>query len=136
MNSSKKKLQKIYNVLVNACAIQQRVANTRFAAMVVYKGDCVALGSNQKKSHPFQAQYAKNCEAIYLHAEIDCIKNALRVITVDQLRKSTMYIVRVKADLTPGLAKPCDGCMRALASFSIKNCYYTTGTNPNDFVCL
>ena len=43
--------------------------NARLAACVVYKNDIVSFGLNEKKSHPFQAKYGKNSDAVYLHAE-------------------------------------------------------------------
>ena len=60
-------------------------SNIKFAAAVVHRNRIVSVGFNRMKSHPFQAKYAKNSEAIYLHAEIHSIKNALREID----RKST-----------------------------------------------
>lgn len=131
-----KKLQRIASVLLDACSMQERVANTRLAACIVYKGDIVSLGWNQKKTHPFQLQYAKNNQAIYLHAEIDCIKNSIKTLSLDELRKSSLFVLRAKADLSPGLAMPCEGCMRCIANFNIKECYYTTGNKNYEFQCI
>lgn len=136
MSYENKKLERITSVLIDACSVQERVANMRLAACVVYKGDIVSLGWNQKKSHPFQMQFAKNDMAIYLHAEIDCIKNALKILSLEELRRSTMFVLRAKADLSPGLAKPCEGCTRCIANFNIRECYYTTGEKNYQFKCL
>ncbi|NDB61641.1 hypothetical protein EB001_24855, partial [bacterium] len=51
-------------------------SNIRFAAAVVYRNKIVSVGYNRRKSHPFQAKFAKNPEAIFLHAEVHAIKNA------------------------------------------------------------
>jgi len=76
-------------------------------------------------------EWGKNQDSIYLHAEIDAIKNALRLITQAQLAKCDIYIVRVKHpdngsdDWTEGLAKPCPGCRRAIESFGLKRVFWT-----------
>ena len=106
-------------------------SNIRFAAAVVYRNKIVSVGYNRMKSHPFQAKYAKNPEAIYLHAEVHAIKNALREINVEDLPKCELYISRVKRPKAGddrfvwGLSKPCAGCARAIAEFGIKRTIYT-----------
>jgi len=106
-------------------------SNIRFAAAVVYRNKIVSVGYNRKKSHPFQAKYAKNSEAIFLHAEVHAIKNALREIPVEDLSKCELYITRVKRPRSHsegfiwGLSKPCPGCERAIAEFGIKRTIYT-----------
>lgn len=112
-------------------AASHRGLRARLAACVVYKRDIVSFGVNQLKSHPFQAKFSKNEDSIFLHAETDAIKNSLKVINVDELSKSTLYVCRVKfADhkkrkFTWGLSKPCEGCSKAIASFNIKKVCYT-----------
>lgn len=104
----------------------------KFGAGIVYKNNLIATGINSYKTHPLMAQWGQNEESICLHAEIDAIKNALRLITPSQLAKCDMYIVRVKrpepnsTGWVHGLAKPCDGCKRAIANFDLRSVYYTT----------
>ena len=106
-------------------------SNIRFAAAVVYRNKIVSIGYNRNKSQPFQAKYAKNPEAIYLHAEVHAIKNALREINVEELKNTELYISRVKKPQAGdnhfvwGLSKPCAGCARAIAEFGIKRTIYT-----------
>lgn len=106
-------------------------SNIRFAAAVVCRNKIVSIGYNRNKSHPFQAKYAKNPEAIYLHAEVHAIKNALREISVEDLKNAELYISRVKKSKAGdnhfiwGLSKPCVGCARAIAEFGIKRTIYT-----------
>jgi hypothetical protein len=103
----------------------------RLAACLVYKNNIISYGINQMKSHPFQARFSRNSESIYLHAETDCIKNALRIIDINEISKSTLYICRIKycdtskKQLIWGLSKPCNGCAKAIATFNIKNVVYT-----------
>jgi tRNA(Arg) A34 adenosine deaminase TadA len=116
------------------------VANARIASAIVYRNDIVAIGTNKKKSHPFQRRFAKHDLAIYLHAEIDAIKNAMRHLSLGELAKSKMYISRIRyADSEPnptpdklirGLARPCEGCMRAIATFDIKHVCFTSDKGP------
>ena len=103
----------------------------KFAAAVVYRNRIVSVGMNSMKSHPMAAKYSKNEHAIFLHAEVAAIKNALREIDVDDFSKCDIYITRVKKDgpftkkYIWGLAKPCPGCERAIAEFGLKKTIYT-----------
>lgn len=107
-------------------------SNIRFAAALVRNNKIVSVGFNRMKSHPLQAKFAKNEMAIFLHAEVHAIKNALKDYTVEELSKMDMYVVRVKKPKSYsehyvwGLAKPCCGCQRAIAEFGVKRVVYTT----------
>ena len=35
-------------------------SNIRFAAAIVHRNQIISIGYNRRKSHPFQAKYAKN----------------------------------------------------------------------------
>ena len=124
-----KKHNHFLNLLTEMAKVVEPVAHSRHAACIVYKNEISSFGINQRKSHPFQQQYSKNNDAIYLHAEIDAIKNALRKINQKQLSKSTMYVIRIKHNekkqMVWGNSKPCIGCARAIAEFDIKNVIYT-----------
>lgn len=107
-------------------------ANARVAAGLFIKNELVAIGWNQLRSSPFAAKYAKNSEAIYLHAETHAIKQALRLYSVDDLirAKTTLYVVRAKrasqaGDFIWGLSKPCLGCARSVVDFGIKRIVYS-----------
>jgi deoxycytidylate deaminase len=106
--------------------------NVKFAAAIVKGNKIISIGFNSMKSHPLQARFGKNEEAIYFHAEIHAIKNALREITIDEFEKTDLYIARVKKPTSYtdkyvwGLAKPCEGCKRAINEFGIRNVVYTT----------
>ena len=112
-------------------------SNIRFAAAVVYRNKIISIGYNRRKSHPFQAKFAKNPEAIFLHAEVHAIKDALRDISVEDLARCELYISRVKKPKAGdkhfvwGLAKPCCGCQRAIAEFGIKRTIYTCDETGN-----
>ena len=120
------RLNKIIIQLQETANERDAVANARLTAAIFFKGSIIATGGNQRKSHPFQLKYARNEDSIFLHAETDAIKNSLRFIDIDDLKKSALIVCRVKANGTLALAKPCDGCQRAIANFNIQHVYYTT----------
>ncbi len=114
----------------------EKVAGARASAILVLKNRVIAFGRNQYKTHPLQAVYGKNSDAIYLHAEIDVIRNALREINQDELKRASLYIARVKKSASGaegmdiwGLAHPCRGCLRAIENFNIGKVCYTTNEN-------
>lgn len=123
---------KIFDMLTRL-AIENPGVQGRFklAAGIVYKKHLIATGVNSYKSHPLMWEWGRNDDSIYLHAEIDAIKNALRLIDQSQLARCDMYIVRVKRKnennraWTYGLAKPCPGCRRAIESFGLRNVIWT-----------
>ena len=125
------KILELLSLVAEEVDVSQQRSNARLAAAVVYKNEIVAIGVNQKKSHPFQAKFGKNGHAIFLHAEISAIKNALQHIDEKELSKSTLYVCRVKyvsprkGSFTWGLAKPCVGCQRAIVTFDIKSVIYS-----------
>lgn len=124
-------IHRVINTLFDKAIKSNPVANARVVAGIqVY--DSFYLGSNQFKSHPFQKKFSKNEHCIYLHAEINALVRTLRSESVSYLQDATMFVVRAKRDGVKGkwihgLAKPCEGCQRAIAAFGIKNVVYTTG---------
>ena len=125
------KHEKVFNVLSYLARDVKDFGSSRQAAAIVYKNDIIGFGINQRKSHPFQAKYGKNRFSIYLHAEISAIRNSLKLFDIDDLKKSSLYVCRVKyssewkKELIYANSCPCEGCMRAICDFGIKNVYYT-----------
>jgi len=107
------------------------VRGARIAAGIVHRGKIVGYGYCHKKSHPFQAKFAKNEHAVFFHAETHAIKNALNNISVSDLKKSSLYIARARYKNTKareweyGLACPCAGCQSCIETFEIQNIFYT-----------
>lgn len=101
----------------------------KLASGIIYKRRLIATGVNSYRSHPMMMNKGYREEQIYLHSEVDVIKNALRLISQDQLAKSSLYIVRVKRGPNKqwvyGNACPCGGCMNLIAQYSIKEVEYT-----------
>lgn len=123
------KHQKYLGILFKLAQDVAPVASARIAAAVVYRNEIVSFGVNQMKTHPFQNRFSKNSQSIFLHAETDAIKNALKYIDREELSKCSLYICRAKNNdnkkFVFGLSKPCVGCMRAIATFDIKKCIFS-----------
>lgn len=116
--------QRILNLLYTIARDSEPVASARLAAAIVLKNKIIAIGTNGKKTHPLQAKYSKNDDAIFIHAEIAAISNALKLVSRDDLKRATLYICRAKRthenqNWIQGLSKPCKGCTQAIAAFDI-----------------
>jgi len=117
-------------LMSTAKEIEEPVRCFRLAAGVIYRNILVSVGVNSYKTDPFQARFGTTVHAIHLHAEVAAIKNALRNLSVDELHKATLIVVRVKKRehdklYEATIAKPCSGCQRCIAEFGIKNVFYT-----------
>lgn len=126
--SAKSKTEKIINELFILARDKERVANARIVAALVYKGKIISYGFNQNRTSWVQRRFKKNPHAHFLHAEVDAVKNAMKVIDADTISKSTLIIARAKSVSGKeeyGLAKPCDGCQSCIDWFNIKRVYYT-----------
>ena len=97
----------------------------RHAAALYIGNKLISVGINQKKTHPIQAKFGRNKDAIYLHAEIAAIVNALKVVALDDLRRAVLYVAKYSTN-GHTLSKPCKGCQRAIMHFNIKDCIWTT----------
>ena len=83
------------------------------------------MGYNSYKSHPLQARFADRPDRIFLHAEIDALRRALRYILPSVLEECTLLVTRRTKDGKLAMARPCAGCQRALATFGIREVRYT-----------
>ena len=117
-------------------SIEEPVRCFRLAAGIIHKNMLVSTGINSYKTDPFQARFGSTVHAIHLHAEVSAIKSALRKLSVDDLQKATLVVVRVKKEdhnkiYKATMAKPCIGCRRCIAEFGIRSVYYTTDMGYN-----
>lgn len=109
----------------------------KIGAILVDGRHQVGCGVNLRKSHPLQEQWGNNSHAIFLHAEIATIIDAIRKDSRIEFKDTTMYIGRSKKYLEPrkrrgvttlngwGLSKPCPGCTDALEHYGMKRVVYT-----------
>lgn len=119
------KRARIFSYLHEMAAISPRVGNARIACAIVHRnGRIVSATTNKRKTHPLQARYAKNERAIYLHAEVNAIVQALRELDVSDFKGCDMYLARVAGrDFHPAVVEPCPGCARAIRDFGIRRVY-------------
>lgn len=102
----------------------------RMGAILVLRNGYLFTGKNQYKSHPLQAQWSRNPQSIFLHAEIDCLVKVVANDVEDlmndgSLKTASIYVARVGKNNLPALAKPCSGCFGALIHFGIDNIRWT-----------
>ena len=101
------------------------------AAGIVYKRQLIATGVNAPKTHPLMMGEGYRDDQKFRHAEVDAIRNALRIVTPAQLAQCEMHIVRVKRPhirsnrWVYGLAKPCAGCANIIEKYGIKQVFWT-----------
>lgn len=125
----------VVNTLALVAEANDDYPRARLAAAIVKNNKIISIGRNRNKTDPLQAKFGKNSDAIFLHAEVHAIKNALRHVSVDDLKHTDLYICRVKKarkQTDPyewAMSKPCEGCSRAIAEFGIRRVIYTTRPN-------
>jgi deoxycytidylate deaminase len=134
------KPSEIFDTLFKLAVDTEYVANAKIVSLITVGRKVISFGSNKYKTHPMQLKFSRNCESVFLHAEIDAIVNALRRLTVDELRKCNLYVLRVKkasrnGPFITGKSMPCDGCMRAINAFNLKNVFYVE-ENASKFLCM
>lgn len=113
-----------------------KVAN--HGAVVVYRGKIVGHGYNK-----YCVENKNKVNRWSVHAEVDAINNALRKISRDDLRKSTLIVVRKLKEgskihnqqtLTKseslvceeiGYSAPCKHCANFILRNGIRTCYYS-----------
>jgi tRNA(Arg) A34 adenosine deaminase TadA len=94
----------------------------RFAC-VLTDNKTTYVGFNSRKTHPLQFKF--NPKSTCLHAEMDAIRQAVRVHGTD-LGRFSMFVARVhRGTGEPILAKPCSGCQGAIVAFNVKDVEWT-----------
>lgn len=108
----------------------------RHIACIVYKNQIISFGRANNKTHTFAAKYGgKNGMSQYWHAETHAIYLASQRLTQRELKKSTLYVVRMKYEGTNKVvsklanSKPCRGCQRCIDEFQIGRVVYSISEN-------
>lgn len=102
------------------------VANAKIASAMIYKRKIIAFGCCCRKTHPFQAKYGRNNLSIYFHSETMCIYNTLKVLSIEDMKQCILFSIRLKANGSFGMAKPCAGCESCINMFKLKDALYST----------
>jgi deoxycytidylate deaminase len=120
MTRHEKRLKHLATIADDASSFDKN----RHAAAIYIGTELVAIGVNQMKSHPLQKRFGKNEDAIFLHAEMSALVNALKRVSVEQLKKATLYVARSRHGVIR-MSKPCLGCQSAIIHFGIQNVFWT-----------
>lgn len=105
-----------------------KIGSGKLAAAIVYRGRIIAVGINQAKTHPLQEKFKKNPHRNSLHAEVSAIIRGSRILNEYELSRASIYVARskkVNGIDSPGLAKPCAGCLDLIIASNIKEVWYT-----------
>lgn len=120
MNRHDKRLKELLVIAEDASDFHRH----KHAASIYIGNRLISIGVNQLKTHPLQKKFGINDDAIYLHAEVDAIRNALKRVSLLDLKYATLYVAKSKAG-TPKMSKPCAGCQKAIIHFGISNVFWT-----------
>lgn len=108
------------------------IRNHKLCAAVVHKHrEIISIGYPKRKTHPLQAQFAKNTHAVYLHAETDALIKAIRIGYKFDQRHTSVYVARVKQisssvkEFIKGDSTPCTGCMSLIEHLGIVKVHWT-----------
>jgi deoxycytidylate deaminase len=121
-------MHEMFEDLFERASLLETCGGARVAACLTNGRGIYAYGYGQKKTHPFQKKFGRSEEHIYLHAEVDAIKNWINSNHAEDLIYCELYIMRVKKVKglwVTGLSIPCVGCMRAINAFGISYVYFT-----------
>jgi deoxycytidylate deaminase len=100
-------------------ASQSAVICASHGAVVIHRGKIIGSGCNK------YCIADKRKKRFSIHAEVSAIENALRKIPVDQLKKSTLIIVRINNDGDVLGSFPCENCRQYITNKGLKNVYYS-----------
>ena len=122
----------IYNAII--LAEDSTHPTHRLGCILTVKNKIVARTTNSGKTNPHAPLAYKEGTGLYHqchHAEF----NALKQIDGDWVRGRSKtplfsnikaYVARLKADGTPGMARPCENCMGLFKAYGVKQIFYTT----------
>jgi deoxycytidylate deaminase len=88
----------------------------------------ISVGWNKSfKTHPIAKKLG--CRFDSIHSELDVINSF--PYKISELHKYTLVNIRLMADNTLGISKPCEFCEQLLTIFPVKKIVYST---PKGFV--
>lgn len=124
------KSERIINQLFSLARDHEAVANAKIVAALAYKGTIISYGFNQARTSWMARRFRRNPKSHYLHAEVDAVRNALKIVDAFTISKSTLYVARAKhqsrnGPMIYGMAKPCIGCQECIEFFNIKKVFYS-----------
>lgn len=92
--------------------------NFNHGSVVIYRGKIIGRGYNKYINSNY-------CDKISLHAEVSAINNALKKISVQELKKCELVVIRVNKMGECVNSKPCKNCENYINKFCIKKVFYS-----------
>lgn len=109
---------------VRAAAAEASVStygNFRHGAVLIAGGKLINAGHNKPNHCSFAKRFRSAPGDASTHAEIDCVYH----VPNEKLTGSTMYAVRVAADGSFKMSRPCDMCYDVLKFCGVARVYYS-----------
>lgn len=110
--------------LARLVASQSQHKYYKIGAVLVRQGKVISIGSNVYKTHPQQISCFTNEHGSSIHAELNAIIGHSRHL----FKKATIYTVRIRADNTISISRPCKSCISILKDLGIKKMLYSDRT--------
>lgn len=137
LQRDKKVLSKLYDIAKDV----PYVYRAKICAAIFHKNTLISYGFHSADSVKLQRRFRKNPLAVYNHAEINAIHNALKRVPEELLRSCTIYVCRAKktrekGSYTPALACPCKGCKSAVEYYGLKRLIYTVNGSLDNAVLI
>ena len=101
-------------------AQKSNLNGSHHGAIVVYRGKIIGNGYNKDS-----IENLNRVNKWTIHAEVDAINNALRKISKENLKQSTLIVVRLMKNGEIALSAPCRCCSQFIKKCGIKNVYYS-----------
>jgi deoxycytidylate deaminase len=88
-------------------------------AVIIFRGKIIGRGYNK------YCLKDKLLNRFSIHAEVSAIQDALRKSSIDDLKKSTLVIVRINNNYETLNSFPCGNCRKYIEDKGIKCIYYS-----------
>lgn len=92
--------------------------NFNHGAVLIHRGKIVGKGRNTYINSSYN-------EKSSIHAEVSAIKDGLKKISAEELKKCELVIIRVNRSGECLNSKPCCNCERFIRSCNIKKVFYS-----------
>ena len=115
----KTKLESFVNDAIEAAKKSSMLQ--RHGCVIVHKNKIISTGVNTKV-------LVGPCN-FSIHAEVDAIKKAKKVLTKSEFKTCKLFVVRIGKDSMNNplkYSKPCPSCMKSILDIGIKKIFYTT----------
>ena len=110
---------------LDLAAINENDMTHSLCAFIVRKNKVLSVGYNSRKTNTIAKHYKMQMTHAECHAIIRCPEN--------EIKGSTLIVVRARPSGKPGTARPCINCSKVIKDSGIKQVFYTT---TNDEVIL